>query len=366
MVIYMWLELVQAFGLIFIAEMGDKTQILAMTFATKYKIRNVILGIFLGSLFNHALAVLLGSNLQRIIPLELLSLIAGISFVFFGLWTLKLDDDENKSKASKYGPVITVSLAFFIGELGDKTQLAAIALSTDATYPMFILMGTVLGMVVTGMLGILIGIKIGHKVDDFYIKIGSSIVFLIFGTIKLYNNAPNEFLTTMNIVLYIVLIVVLAYALFLPTLKLRKMGRATLYQQTAHKLHSYYNDMYQRLEGICLGKNHCGTCGGNNCLVGYTKNILKNAQQGKNLDISFIEENALRKDFDKTKVLESLLQTITFLKDDWSNSALNKVHTVRMNLEYILFNQNIRTDTYAKYIKEINKVDQKLSSMLKD
>ncbi|MFK5884021.1 MAG: TMEM165/GDT1 family protein, partial [Candidatus Izemoplasma sp.] len=112
-------ELLRAFIFIFIAEMGDKTQILAMAFATKYNIKKVLLGIFIGSLLNHGLAVLLGNSLTRIIDPSTLQIIAGFAFILFALWSLKMNDDEESVKKKvKYGPVVTVSIAFFIGELG--------------------------------------------------------------------------------------------------------------------------------------------------------------------------------------------------------------------------------------------------------
>lgn len=75
-------------------------------------------------------------------------------------------------------PVLTVALAFFIGELGDKTQLTAMTLSSEGNYPLFILIGTTLGMVATSAMGIFIGSKIGDKVPDIAIKIVSSLVFV--------------------------------------------------------------------------------------------------------------------------------------------------------------------------------------------
>ena len=360
----MILELLQAFGLIFIAEMGDKTQILAMAFATKYKIRYVVIGIFLGSLLNHALAVLLGSNLQHIIPLETLSIIAGFSFILFGLWSLKMDDDSEESKVSKYGPTVTVALAVFIGELGDKTQLTAIAFSTDAQYPLFILMGTVLGMVVTGMLGIFVGIKIGHKIDEFYIKIGAGVVFLVFGYIKLFTSLPSDILTTFNITLTSFVILFTAYILLLPSFRLRKLGRITKFQQTATRLHDYYSDMYEHINDICLGENHCGSCGGNNCLVGYTRNILLNAKLNKEFNYDFIKEHVLTKDFDRGKVLESLKKTLDFLKDDFENEDFAEVHEVRKNLERIMYNKIINVKTYEEYIEKLKEVDVRLSELI--
>lgn len=360
----MLIELISAFGLIFIAEMGDKTQILAMAFATKYKIRQVILGVFIGSLLNHALAVLLGSNLHHVIPLNTLSIIAGFSFILFGIWNLKMDDDEEESNISKYGPVMTVSLAFFIGELGDKTQLTAIALSTDASYPLFILMGTVLGMVFTSMIGIFVGIKLGNRIDEFYIKVGASVIFLVFGYIKLFDSLDPTYLSVFNVTTFTVLVLVISYALLLPTVKLRNINRRTRFQQQALRLHDYYTNMYDELEDICLGENHCGKCGGNNCLVGYTKNILLKAQLEKDFDIDFIAENALKKDFDRSKVLESLKKTIDVLKQDFSNKKFDKIHKVRRNLEYIMYQKMIDADTYESYLIKLEKIDYKLKEMV--
>lgn len=356
----MILELIKAFGLIFIAEMGDKTQILAMAFATKYKIKKVVLGIFIGSLLNHALAIVLGSNLQYFIPLETLSIIAGVSFILFGLWSFKMDDEEEIEQKQKYGPVVTVSLAFFIGELGDKTQLTAIALSTDASYPIFILMGTVLGMVVTGLLGIFLGIKIGHKIDEFFIKIGAGIIFIVFGYIKLSTSLPSELLTSINIIVVSTLIIVLSYTLILPSIKLRRLGKATAYQVTATKLHDYYTDMYERINDVCLGLNTCGNCGGDNCLVGYTKNILLCAKNNKEIYIDYIVNPDNSKNFDRSKVLEAMKLTVEFLKDDWNKTQYKKVQKVRQNLEMIMYKKTIQSTTFEEYLTKLKIIDIKL------
>src|SRR5690554_2998779 len=158
-------EMIKAFFLIFIAEMGDKTQILAMAFATRFPVRKVLLGIGLGALLNHGLAVALGSSLSRVVPLSTIQIIAGAAFIGFALWTLKPENgEEEKEPRMQFGPTATVALAFFIGELGDKTQLTAITLAADARYPLLILGGTVSGMIATGALGIFIGKKLGEKI----------------------------------------------------------------------------------------------------------------------------------------------------------------------------------------------------------
>ena len=130
----MFQEILKAFTLIFIAEMGDKTQILAMAFATRYPVKKVLLGIGIGAFLNHGLAVLLGSLLSNFIPINTLQLVAGIAFVGFAIWSLKIEeDDEEETPKFQLGPVVTIALAFFIGELGDKTQLTAITLASDST-----------------------------------------------------------------------------------------------------------------------------------------------------------------------------------------------------------------------------------------
>lgn len=87
-------EIIRAFMLIFIAEMGDKTQILAMAFVTRYPVRKVLIGIGLGAFLNHGLAVVLGNYLSRVIPISTVQMIAGIAFIGFALWTLKPEQEE--------------------------------------------------------------------------------------------------------------------------------------------------------------------------------------------------------------------------------------------------------------------------------
>lgn len=220
-------EYIKAFLLIFFAELGDKTQILAMAFATRYSVKKVLLGIFIGSLLNHSLAVILGKYLSEVIPLNVINVVAGFVFIFFALWTLKSDEDEEDEgeNLSRFnvGPVLTVAMAFFIGELGDKTQLTAITLASEATYALAVLAGTVSGMVVTGGLGIVVGKQLGNKISKFKIKVIASSVFLIFGLIKLYETLPREYLSLGNIVLFFIVLSVLIYSIIKP--KLRKESK---------------------------------------------------------------------------------------------------------------------------------------------
>ncbi|WP_077368943.1 TMEM165/GDT1 family protein [Anaerosalibacter sp. Marseille-P3206] len=200
-------ELLRSFLLIFAAEMGDKTQILAMTFATQFSAIEVLIGVALGVFLNHGIAIVLGRYISKIIPLNLIQIIAGLLFVAFGVLALVDEEDKEESKKKKnFGPIFTVALAFFIGELGDKTQLTAMTLSTEGEFPFFILLGTTLGMVAVSGIGIFVGCKICKKIPEIAVKIASATVFITFGTIKLFQTLPARYLTTINIVLYFVIL----------------------------------------------------------------------------------------------------------------------------------------------------------------
>lgn len=205
-------ELVKALLFVVVAEMGDKTQLLAMAMASKYKARQVMLGVLVATVLNHALAVAMGSYLSAVIPMGTVKLVAGIAFLIFGLWTLrgdKLDDDENKKQ--KFGPVATVAIAFFLAEMGDKTQLMTIAISADSKLPVFVLMGTTIGMLIADGIGIIGGAWMAKHVPDKYIKWGAGIVFIFFGTLTLYNAVPTWILSPAYIALYFLILAVLVY-----------------------------------------------------------------------------------------------------------------------------------------------------------
>lgn len=356
-------ELLKAFSLIFIAEMGDKTQILAMAFASKYKVKQVLIGVFIGSLLNHALAVVLGSNLQHIIPLSSLSIIAGFSFILFGLWNLKVDTDEEDNKVSKYGPIITVSIAFFVGELGDKTQLTAIVLSADANFPILILVGTVLGMVFTSMIGIIIGRKLGNRIDEFYIKMAASFVFLLFGYIKLFESLPVQYVNLLYMGSFSIVVFVIASFMLIPTIQQRKDQLLTKYQKTASALFHYYNEIEEDIKDICLGEGTCGLCEGNRCPIGYTKNLLKASIEASEVKQSYQVLLKSDKDFDVIKVRESLWKTIKVLEKDWNNKEFSEVHVIRRNLETILIGDNIEGKTFLEYYFKLIKLDSSFEEL---
>lgn len=201
-----------ALAMVTIAEMGDKTQLLAMAFATRFKAREVLTGVFIATIFNHALAVALGEFLTTKIPISSIQIAASISFIGFGLWTLRGDklQGEDKKK-TRFGPIGTVGIAFFIAELGDKTQLATIALAAKYQNPVYILMGTTIGMLVADALGIRLGVLMGKKIPEKVVKAVSAGIFILFGIVGLYSNVPETYLNTWSVVTFIIMLTGLIY-----------------------------------------------------------------------------------------------------------------------------------------------------------
>ena len=197
-----------------LAEMGDKTQLLAMAFAARFKWWKVLLGVFVATVLNHALAVALGSLLGRIESVHLvIQIITSASFILFGLWTLRGDAlGGERRKKSCFGAVLTVGIAFFLAEFGDKTQLTTVALA--ARYPQspgWILMGTTLGMVIADGFGILVGVVFCKRIPERIIRTGSAGVFMLFGLYSTYELFREEL--AMEVLLRVLLIA----ALFLCT-----------------------------------------------------------------------------------------------------------------------------------------------------
>lgn len=203
---------IKALLLVVVAEMGDKTQLLAMAMASKYKVKQVMMGVLVATILNHALAVAVGSYLSDLIPMDTVKIVAAVAFLAFGLWTIrgdKLDDEENKKV--KFGPIVTVAIAFFIAEMGDKTQLMTITIAAQNKHPLLILAGTTTGMLIADGIGIIGGAWMCRHIPEVYIKWVAGIVFMFFGTLTVYECVPAAFITPLYIILYIAVLGVLIY-----------------------------------------------------------------------------------------------------------------------------------------------------------
>lgn len=171
-----------SFLLVVLAEMGDKTQLLAMAFAAKYKPGKVLAGVFIATVLNHSLAVATGRLLSEVVPLDIIGVIAALSFIVFGCWTVRGDSLHGEGGGrTRYGPVATVAIAFFLAECGDKTQLATISLAIEYKSAVAVLAGTTLGMLAADTIGIMLGVVLGRKLPQRAIGWFSALIFVLFG-----------------------------------------------------------------------------------------------------------------------------------------------------------------------------------------
>lgn len=178
---------VASFIFVVLAEMGDKTQLLAMAFATRYHPGKVLLAVFLATLVNHALAVAFGRFLTAIVPFDIISFLAAVSFIGFGLWTIRGDTlSGEERRQTRFGPVVTVAVAFFLAEMGDKTQLATVSLAAAYRNAGHVLAGTTLGMVVADAFGIIAGVILRRHIPEKGIKYFAASVFILFGLAGIY------------------------------------------------------------------------------------------------------------------------------------------------------------------------------------
>lgn len=174
--------LTNSFLLVFISEMGDKTQLLALVLAAKFKKPlPIMMGILMATILNHALASYAGSFVTNYIPSDVLKWILSATFVGFGLWMLIPDKDEGFDEKHRWGPFLTTTVAFFFAEMGDKTQLATVALGAKFTAPLLVTAGTTLGMMGADGLAVLFGHKFTERVPMKMVNKIASALFILFG-----------------------------------------------------------------------------------------------------------------------------------------------------------------------------------------
>ncbi|HEX2952026.1 MAG TPA: TMEM165/GDT1 family protein [Armatimonadota bacterium] len=168
--------------MIFIAELGDKTQLVALCLATRFNARIVLLGITVATLLVHIVSVLLGGGVGHFLSPAWIHLAAGLAFIGFGLWTLhgdEIGDDECDSGKAR-SPFMLVATTFFLAELGDKTMLTTVTLAAShSLLPVWL--GSTIGMVLSDGLAIIVGLLLGKRLPERAIQIGASIIFFGFG-----------------------------------------------------------------------------------------------------------------------------------------------------------------------------------------
>jgi putative Ca2+/H+ antiporter (TMEM165/GDT1 family) len=174
--------LINSFLLVFASEMGDKTQLLALLLATRYKKPwTILLGVFIATVLNHALATWAGAWVSTLVTHQtLINILAGIFFIF-GLWILIPDKEEEFKERGHFGALVTTIIAFFLAEMGDKTQLATIALGARYQDIVMVTMGTTIGMMGSNALAIFLGEKLLRKVPMKWVRVFSCVLFIAFG-----------------------------------------------------------------------------------------------------------------------------------------------------------------------------------------
>lgn len=178
--------LLQSFGLVVASEMGDKTQLLALVLALRFKRPWIVMaGILVATLLNHGLATLLGGWVASLVSPDTLKIGLAVLFLVFAVWILipdKLDEGEGQAKEGEAASAFfTTVVLFFLAEMGDKTQLATLALGAKFQAPILVTMGTTMGMLVADGLAVVFGEKLIKVVPMKVIRIVSSISFAAFG-----------------------------------------------------------------------------------------------------------------------------------------------------------------------------------------
>ena len=175
-----------SFAIIFVAELGDKSQLMAMTFAARYRAWTIVAAITAATAVVHLVSVALGSVVGAALPTETINVLAGVAFLGFAAWTVRGDElgDDEAARASSGSRSVffTVALAFFLAELGDKTMLATVTLATDHGW-LGTWLGSTVGMVAADALAIIVGQQLGARLPERTVKIGAAITFVVFGVL---------------------------------------------------------------------------------------------------------------------------------------------------------------------------------------
>ncbi len=169
----------------FIAEMGDKTQLLLVAMTSRFKLLDIIIGSAASILVLNGLAVGVGSLISQLIPAYLIKIIAALAFFFFAWSSLSRDDGEGESGGGKETklPILTVFGTFFLAELGDKTQLTAITFAANEglSHAFSIWLACSIGLFAADIIGMLVGYLLKSKMPDGFLNLLASVIFTIFG-----------------------------------------------------------------------------------------------------------------------------------------------------------------------------------------
>jgi putative Ca2+/H+ antiporter (TMEM165/GDT1 family) len=200
-------SLFAALGLVFVAELGDKTQMVALTFGARHKLTPVLIGVALAYMATNLLSVLIGGLLGATLPTRAIGIVGGVLFLGFAWWTLRSGDDDpppaeplpadadagaaiaadstqpgGAALSAHRSVIVSTALAMFVAELGDKTMLATATLAAKDN-PVLTWIGATIGIICAGTLGAIVGKVFGARLPARALRIGSSVMFAVFGVI---------------------------------------------------------------------------------------------------------------------------------------------------------------------------------------
>lgn len=199
-----------AFMMTFFAEMGDKSQFLAFSFANRYPVKLILLAIFFATLICNGTAIFLGNHLGNLIELKFINILSALIFIGFGIWTTIIETSNNKNNEkiksdhkskniasqknnitkNQFLPILSF---FLLAELGDKTQIAGAAYAATFGAPFLTLGGVLVGMILADAIGIFLGYKLREKIPEKKLKLFSGFIFIMLGILTMLSlfNIPG-------------------------------------------------------------------------------------------------------------------------------------------------------------------------------
>lgn len=175
-----------AFGVVFLAELGDKTQLVALSLATRYRTLTVLAGITVAYAITNGISVVVGGLLGAALPTRAIAAVGALAFFGFAVWTYRSDDDDDDAAVAIGGRSVFVSIvgAMLIAELGDKTMLATATLAARDS-PVATWFGATLGITASGALAVFVGRALGDRLPRRATRVGAAVLFAIFGALLL-------------------------------------------------------------------------------------------------------------------------------------------------------------------------------------
>ena len=183
-------------GVVALAEMGDKTQLLAFLLAARFKKPlPIILGILAATIINHGMAGALGAWIAATLSPDILRWVLGLSFIAMAIWTLIPDkiDDKESNTATQWGVFGTTLISFFLAEMGDKTQIATVAMAVHYAQPLLVVIGTTVGMLLADVPAVFVGDRLAAKIPMRLVHGLAAAIFVALGIATLMGMGSRFF-----------------------------------------------------------------------------------------------------------------------------------------------------------------------------